>query len=188
MTKYSTVRIITFLSYIILLVIGFFFNNVTVMFFIAIGYSFIEIFITPHIKELKEKKKEENKIKSYFNEIRNFLGYLFSDEYKNHNPQTSNNDERLIVDLSILKDKEKELKKYFCFMIRKDDPTKHKKQLSIKRGKWMIHFRIHKPFEATLYLSEKLIEETKIAQSIELLLNDMKDYTKEKFKKFKKTF
>lgn len=182
MAKYSIIRIISLLFYSAVFVIVYLYNNIIIMLITGISIIPFDMFLTPYLKDLKEQKKKENKIKRYFNEIQDFLSYLYSEKYKNQNPQTSNNDERLIVDLSMLKDKEKELKKYFCFMIRKDEPSKHKKQLSILWGKWMVHFRIHKPFESSLYLNEKLGEEDNIEHLKELLLNDMKNYAKKKFK------
>ena len=95
----------------------------------------------------------------------------------------SNDDEDLILDFTLLKDNEKELRKYFSFLIRNDGSMQHKIKISILGKKWAIHFRRHKPFEKVLYLNEKPIEETNIGQSIELLFNDMKDYTKKNFKK-----
>lgn len=180
MKKYIAIKLLLACIYISILLFTTFFNNIFITSTVGISIIILDKFIVSDLKDLKEKFNEKEKIKKYFKEIREFLEYLFSSDYLNEGSHISNIDERVISELSIIRDKEKEMKKYFILIIRKDEPSQYNKQLSFLKGKWIFHFRNHKPFQSNIYLDDKLInpEEGEIRNILDNFYEELRDLIK----------
>ncbi len=132
----------------------------------------------PLINEIKADRNVLNN----FIRIQKFIEYLFSEE---HLSNEARNDERVISELTWIKQNEKELNDYFTVFRRKDEPSKYDKILSFLNGKYLIQFRKHLPFKSIIRTGDQIIESStkkKVKSKLYEMFDSIKNYFKDNFK------
>lgn len=130
-----------------------------------------------------EKESKEKQINYLFRIVHLFIEYLQSSEYYN-NSRTS--DERVKYEISFIKDNIEELREYLAFNIY-GDPDKYDKKMTFLKGRYIITFRSHTPYQSKIHRWGRVYEfnlSEQLEQSINLLnimYKEIKDYIKDEF-------